>query len=199
MTTNTLISPEFKTFLNLFTQSGIGDFLRHEINILRKLYFIEHSTYQNRHLHNWLLRTQLPTLELGDYKPCENFNRDLAYEDGEDYINYFRLELGGWICENCGHQNRYDECLYCDISSLHLNDEGENMLYENECDITQFHFKIKCFKDNLGSNKFNQLSYEEKMEIFSHIYKSRIEWYEREGTCSVFSYGMWMLDMRPSY
>jgi len=53
-----------------------------------------------------------------------------------------------------------------------------------------------CFKKyKLGDNKFNELSYEEKMKIFKTMYDLRIEYLQREN--ADISDNMYLLDIRP--
>ena len=166
---------EWDTFKNIFSQNGIGDLIRQEIKILRKLYYIEKSTNYNNKYHIALLKKYLSKFiyRLGDYK---------IYEEGEENI-----------CNECNKILHYDWCIKCygnDSINMGVIRYKVEKTFEN-----LFSERLWCFKKNLGDNKFNELSYEEKMEIFRRIWDLKIEYIQRENA-SITDY-MYLLDMRP--
>ena len=155
---------ECDTFLNLFSQNGIGDLIRQEIKILRKLYYIEKTQRPNIQLHTKCLTINLPRLDLGDYE---------IFEEGEEEL-----------CNICNRTCRYDKCLKCMCEKLKYDDENiiltDTERYEilrkyriNQC-IWSFYEKLNRFH----KINFNKLSYKGKMEIFSCVGDRDIEYME---------------------
>ena len=166
---------EWDTFKNIFSQNGIGDLIRQEIKVLRKLYFIKQITEQNKNYFTYTIKKNL----------CSMDNL-FPYQVGEIRKNCWR--------EECNLPLHYTRCLKCYLCNR-----------INECNIpykvektfeTLFSERLWCFKKyKLGDNKFNELSYEEKMKIFKTMYDLRIEYLQREN--ADISDNMYLLDIRP--
>ena len=92
---------EWDTFLNLFSQNGIGDLLRQEIKVLRKLYFIKQITEQNSlsFMKNIKSYARIITNCLRDEHRFYRF-----YNEGEELI-----------CSKCNRTVHYYYCIKCNI------------------------------------------------------------------------------------
>ncbi len=165
---------EWDTFKNIFSQNGIGDLIRQEIKVLRKLYFIKQITEQNKKYFTYTIKQNL----------CSMDNL-FPYQVGEIRKNCWR--------EECNLPLHYTRCLKCYLcNSINY----EIIPYEVEKTFeTMFSEKLWVFKRKLGDTKFNELSYEEKMEIFERIRDLRIEYLQRENAC--ISDNRYLIDMRP--
>jgi len=161
---------EWDTFKNIFSQNGIGDLIRQEIKILRKLYYIEKSLRPEIQLHTKVLTKILPRLDLGDYE---------IFEEGEEEL-----------CNICNRTSHYDRCLKCMCEKFKYDDKDihlENILLtDTERYKIQRKYRINhllwAFYYELNRHytiNFNKLSYEDKMEIFSCVAHDRdIEYME---------------------
>jgi len=150
---------EWDTFKNIFSQNGIGDLIRQEIKILRKLYYIEKTQRPNIQLHTKCLTINLPRLDLGDYE---------IFEEGEEEL-----------CNKCYKICRYDKCLKCMCKKLKYEDEYMVLRRRERYEIVDKYIinqKIWSFYRKLEDrniNNFNKLSYEDKMEIINYVSKDR--------------------------
>ena len=146
---------EWDTFKNIFSQNGIGDLIRQEIKILRKLYYIEKSLRPNIQLHTKCLTKILPRLDLGDYE---------IFEEGEEEL-----------CNICNRTSHYDMCLKCMCEKFKYQDENELLTETERYEIVfkyRFDSCIWRFHTILESrmiNNFNKLSYEDKMDLFDNM------------------------------
>ena len=158
---------EWDTFLNLFSQNGIGDLIRQEIKILRKLYYIEKTQRPKIQLHTKCLTINLPRLDLGDYE---------IFEEGEEEL-----------CNKCYKICRYDKCLECMCEKLKYEDEYMILTRRERNEIVDkyiinhliWSFYRKLEDRNI--NNFNKLSYEDKMEIIANVANNRHIEYIRMG------------------
>ncbi len=161
----------FKLFISLFSQNGIGDLLRQEIKILRKFHFIEKSTRVDKITFKQVINYNIPKMNLGDYE---------IYEEGEEEI-----------CNECYKILHYDKCLCCEVPLLKFP-SGISYI-----ELTKFDYRLLNFQDELINrkiDKFSKLSYEDKMEIFKNISKLQVEYCKRGGDICDNRY---ILDIRP--
>ena len=152
---------EWDTFKNIFSQNGIGDLIRQEIKILRKLYYIEKTQRPNIQLHTKCLTINLPTLDLGDYE---------IFEEGEEEL-----------CNICNRTCRYDKCLKCMCEKLKYEDEYMVLTRRERYEIVdkyRINHLIWFFYVKLNGDNFNKLSYEDKIKIIRRVGYDRIIEYE---------------------
>jgi len=161
---------EWDTFKNIFSQNGIGDLIRQEIKILRKLYYIEKTQRPNIQLHTKCLTINLPRLDLGDYE---------IFEEGEEEL-----------CNICYKICRYDKCLKCMCEKLKYDDENiiltDTERYEIQRkyiinqNIWSFYSRLnhRFHTVNFPRIYFNKLSYEDKMDIIASVSDRDLEYME---------------------